>query len=113
MTPTMVSHAVMQEHYGGLSTSIVENFMAEVLKEIWSQMLSTSILKVTSLKVIFRLIELSDRSLFITNLEHIDWTVIFARHTVNLVPMLALLFDLTRMHALQIDPKHGRHQRRA
>ena len=87
--------------------------VTKVLKEIWSHMLSTSTLKVTSLKVVSHLVELSDRSLLITNLEHIDWTVIFARHTVNLVPMLALLFDLTRMHALQIDPKHGRHQRRA
>ena len=56
------------------------------------------------------IVESSSPSPFTMKLEgtlHLD------RHTVNYAPMLALLFDLTRMHALQIDPKHGRHQRRA
>ena len=118
MTPTMVSHAVMLRHYGGFTTLIVENLMSEVLKEIRSKMLSTIILEVTSSKVIFSSGELSGRSPFITNFEHIEWVVIewiviFARHTVDFAPMLVILVIAARTHALQTDPKNGAWQRLA
>ena len=55
-------------------------------------------------------VEFSGWTPSITKLKSI---LALARHTVNLAPMLAILFDWTRTRALQIDPKHGRHQRQA
>ena len=52
MTPTMVSHAVMLEHYGGFTTLIVASLMVEVLKGIQLKMLSTTTLEMTFFKVI-------------------------------------------------------------
>jgi hypothetical protein len=43
----------------------------------------------------------------------LEGTLNLDRHTVNYAPMLAILFIWTWTHALQIDPKHGRFQRRA
>ena len=43
----------------------------------------------------------------------LEGTLNLDRHTVNYAPMLAILLIWTWMRALQIDPKHGRFQRRA
>ena len=56
------------------------------------------------------IVEISDLSLLIAKLEA---TFILDTYTVNFTPMIAILFIWTWMRGLQIDPKHGKHQRRA
>ena len=122
MAPTTVRYAVMLEHYGGFTVFIVENVIAEVLKDTWVDeevstdlptMLSTIVLTVTFHKVTLLLVEVSSRSPFITNLGHIEWIVIFARCTVDFAPMLVILVIAARTHALQTDLKNGAPQRLA
>ena len=86
--------------YGGFTNVIAAAFMTHKPKEVQKDVL---------VAVCEIMVEVSDPSP-LTKLEDIlDPDM----HTVNLAPMLAILFDWTRMRALQIDPKHGRHQRRA
>jgi hypothetical protein len=42
-------------------------------------------------------------------LAKLEGTFVLDTHTVNFAPMLVIRFTWTRMRALQIDPKHGRH----
>ena len=85
---------------GGSTNVMAAAFMTQKLKEVQ---------KIFLMAMCNVMVEISDPSP-LTKLEDIlDPDM----HTVNLAPMLAILFDWTRMRALQIDPKHGRHQRRA
>ena len=125
---SVVRYIIMLAFYGGFTTVIVAVFMMKGPNEIWSNepltvtsvdgvspALMSTILLTTMFFTVYLLVavrkttvEFIGRTAIITELEG---TLALAWYTVNLCPMLAILFIGTRMRALQIDPKHGSPQR--
>ena len=86
--------------HGGSTNVMAAAFMTQKLKEVQ---------KIFLMAMCKMIVEISDPSP-LAKLEDITDPDM---HTANLAPMLAILSIWTWMRALQIDPKHGRFQRRA
>jgi len=118
---TAIRYILMLMLYGGFTTVIVGVFLMDGPKEIWgddappvSPAVWNTILLTTLFFTVYlgvavtkSLQELLGSSSFLAKLQG---SFTFAKYTVNMAPMLCILFIGARMRALQIDPKHGNPQ---
>lgn len=118
---TFLRYVLMLGLYGGFTTVIVGLFIMPAPKEIWGDEappISPAVWNTILLTTVFfavylgvaitkSLQELLGTSAFLSKLQG---SFTFAKYTVNMAPMLCILFIGARMRALQIDPKHGNPQ---
>jgi len=118
---TAIRYILMLMLYGGFTTVIVGVFLMEGPKEIWGDEappVSPAVWNTILLTTLFFAVylgvaltksaqELMGASEFLAKLQG---SCTFAKYTVNMAPMLCILFIGARMRALQIDPKNGNPQ---
>jgi len=115
-------HLLIVILYGSFTVVIAGIFMMEPPKEIWgdsappvSPAVLCTIILATLFLFVYLLVAWSKMSIELNG--HTDFQMKLqcvlteGRYTVNLAPMLAILFIGARMRALQIDPKRGNPQR--
>jgi hypothetical protein len=115
-------YLIMLALYGGMITVIVAAFMMEGPKEIWgkegqppvSPAVSCTMNLTCQFFIIYLLVaiiktatEFIGQNDFLTKLNGL---LCLAKYTVNMAPMLCILFIGARMRALQMDPKNGNPQ---
>merc|ERR550537_2048739 len=126
---SVVRYAAMAALYGGMITVVVGVFLMEGPKEIWgeegappvSPAVSCTINLTTQFFLVYLAVALvktyteimgypkdEGQANFVKKLQGL---LVIAKYTVNMAPMLCILFVGARMRALQMDPKHGNPQK--
>jgi hypothetical protein len=118
ITLNFVRYATMLALYGGFSVAVYGVYTMQGPDEIWSggaPPVSPAVSATINLTVQFFVIYLLQAVVrtaigfkgFSQNLVKLDGSLQLAGFTVNMAPMLCILFIGARMRALQIDPENG------